>query len=108
MNEAERRGCLGQQWKRECYMRVLVVENDRVTLLGQVGIALEEAGAEIDICRPHAGDALPADAAAMARTLRAYASGEPAAAEGVVSGSSPTKIAFVFASIRGSKLFGSR
>ena len=42
-------------------MRVLVVENDRVTLLGQVGIALEEAGAELDICRPHAGDALPAD-----------------------------------------------
>ena len=42
-------------------MRVLVVENDRVTLLGQVGIALEEAGAELDICRPHAGDAIPAD-----------------------------------------------
>ena len=42
-------------------MRVLVVENDKVTLLGQVGVALEEAGAEIDICRPHAGDAIPAD-----------------------------------------------
>ena len=42
-------------------MRVLVVENDRVTLLGQIGVALEEAGADLDICRRHAGDALPAD-----------------------------------------------
>jgi GMP synthase-like glutamine amidotransferase len=42
-------------------MRVLVVENDKVTLLGQVGVALKEAGAEIDICRPHAGDVLPPD-----------------------------------------------
>lgn len=42
-------------------MRVLVVENDKVTLLGQIGVALEEAGAEVDICRPHAGDAIPAD-----------------------------------------------
>lgn len=42
-------------------MRVLVVENDKVTLLGQIGVALEEAGAEIEICRPHAGDAIPAD-----------------------------------------------
>ena len=42
-------------------MRVLVVENDKVTLLGQIGVALEEAGAVIDICRPHAGDAIPAD-----------------------------------------------
>lgn len=42
-------------------MRVLVVENDRVTLLGQIGVALEEAGAELDICRPHAGDPIPAD-----------------------------------------------
>lgn len=47
--------------KREYRMRVLVVENDKVTLLGQVGAALEEAGAELDICRPHAGDAIPAD-----------------------------------------------
>jgi len=43
-------------------MRVLVVENDRVTALGQIGAALDEAGAEIDVCRPHAGDPLPADA----------------------------------------------
>ena len=42
-------------------MRVLVVENDKVTLLGQIGAALAEAGAELDICRPHAGDVLPAD-----------------------------------------------
>ncbi|MGD9480461.1 type 1 glutamine amidotransferase [Shinella sp. G-2] len=42
-------------------MRVLVVENDKVTLLGQVGLALEEAGADLDICRPHAGEALPDD-----------------------------------------------
>jgi len=42
-------------------MRVLVVENDKVTLLGQIGVALAEAGAELDICRPHAGDTLPAD-----------------------------------------------
>lgn len=42
-------------------MRVLVVENDKVTLLGQIGVALAEAGADIVLCRPHAGDAIPAD-----------------------------------------------
>ncbi|MBD9374215.1 type 1 glutamine amidotransferase [Rhizobium sp. ARZ01] len=42
-------------------MRVLVVENDRVTALGQVEVALREAGAEIVLCRPHAGEALPSD-----------------------------------------------
>jgi GMP synthase (glutamine-hydrolysing) len=47
--------------EQEYRMRVLVVENDKVTLLGQIGVALAEAGAEIDICRPHAGDAIPAD-----------------------------------------------
>ena len=41
-------------------MRVLVVENDSVTALGQVETALREAGAEIVLCRPHAGEALPA------------------------------------------------
>ena len=50
-------------------MRVLVVENDKVTLLGQIGVALEEAGAEIDICRPHAGDAIPADDKENARLI---------------------------------------
>lgn len=42
-------------------MRVLVVENDKVTPLGQIGVALGEAGADIDLCRPYAGDPLPAD-----------------------------------------------
>ncbi len=41
-------------------MRVLVVENYRSTPLGLVGIALEEAGAEIDIVRAFEGEALPA------------------------------------------------
>lgn len=44
-------------------MRVLVVENDRVTALGPLETALREAGAEIRLCRPHAGEALPADEA---------------------------------------------
>ena len=42
-------------------MRVLVVENDRASALGQLGIALEEAGAQMDIRRAHAGDPLPGD-----------------------------------------------
>ncbi len=42
-------------------MRVLVVENDRHTALGQIELALLEAGAEIVRCRPHAGEALPED-----------------------------------------------
>ncbi len=46
-------------------MRVLVVENDKVTELGQIGVALAEAGATIDICRPHAGDPIPEDDAAQ-------------------------------------------
>ncbi|NVP56639.1 type 1 glutamine amidotransferase [Mycoplana rhizolycopersici] len=42
-------------------MRVLVVENDRITALGQIETALLEAGAKIELCRPHAGEALPSD-----------------------------------------------
>ncbi len=42
-------------------MRVLVVENDRVTELGRIGAALCEAGATLDICRPHAGEPIPGD-----------------------------------------------
>ena len=42
-------------------MRVLVVENDRHTALGQIEVALLEAGAEIVRCRPHAGESLPED-----------------------------------------------
>ena len=44
-------------------MRVLVVQNFENTGLGQVGTALEEAGAEIDIRNAHLGDALPANTA---------------------------------------------
>ena len=41
-------------------MRVLVVENFDGTGIGQVGTALDEAGAGIDLVRAHRGDALPA------------------------------------------------
>lgn len=41
-------------------MRILIVENFRKTELGQVGVALEEAGAELIWVRPWSGDALPA------------------------------------------------
>ncbi|MHA6687373.1 type 1 glutamine amidotransferase [Mesorhizobium sp. A556] len=44
-------------------MRVLIVENYGNTGLGQVGAALAEVGAEIDLIRPYLGDALPNDAA---------------------------------------------
>lgn len=40
-------------------MRVAVVENTVVSHLGQVGVALEEAGAEILFYRPFRGEALP-------------------------------------------------
>jgi GMP synthase-like glutamine amidotransferase len=40
-------------------MRVLVVQNFDNTGLGQVGAALEEAAARIDIRRPYLGDRLP-------------------------------------------------
>jgi GMP synthase-like glutamine amidotransferase len=40
-------------------MRVLIVENYDNTHLGQVGAALAEAGAEIDLRRAHCGDPLP-------------------------------------------------
>jgi GMP synthase (glutamine-hydrolysing) len=42
-------------------MRVLVVENMAQSDLGQVGVALQEAGAQIDRRRPFAGEALPGD-----------------------------------------------
>jgi GMP synthase (glutamine-hydrolysing) len=44
-------------------MRVLVVENMPHSKLGQVGVALTEAGAQIDLRRPYEGAALPDDAA---------------------------------------------
>jgi GMP synthase-like glutamine amidotransferase len=43
-------------------MRVLVVQNYDNTGLGQIGTALEEAGAEIDVRNAHLGDTLPPDA----------------------------------------------
>ncbi|RRI03017.1 type 1 glutamine amidotransferase [Mesorhizobium tamadayense] len=43
-------------------MRVLVVQNYDNTGLGQVGAALGEAGAELDLRRPYLGDPLPRDA----------------------------------------------
>ncbi|MDQ0318395.1 GMP synthase-like glutamine amidotransferase [Pararhizobium capsulatum DSM 1112] len=43
-------------------MRVLVVENMPHSKLGQVGVALAEAGADIDLRRPYQGEALPQNA----------------------------------------------
>lgn len=43
-------------------MRVLIVQNYENTGLGQVGAALGEAGAEIDMRSPYLGDALPENA----------------------------------------------
>lgn len=43
-------------------MRVLVVENYDNTSFGQVGTALAEAGAQIDLRRAYRGDPLPEDA----------------------------------------------
>ncbi|MGB3390384.1 MAG: type 1 glutamine amidotransferase [Pseudaminobacter sp.] len=43
-------------------MHVLVVQNYEGTGLGQVGAALNEAGAQIDIRNAHLGDSLPDDA----------------------------------------------
>lgn len=40
-------------------MRVAVIENTRVSPLGQVGAALREADAEIQVFRPWAGETLP-------------------------------------------------
>lgn len=45
-------------------MRVLVVQNFDNTGLGQIGTALEEAGADIDLRKAHLGDALPHSSAA--------------------------------------------
>ncbi|MEZ5797310.1 MAG: type 1 glutamine amidotransferase [Paracoccaceae bacterium] len=41
-------------------MRVAIVENTRVTHHGQVGVALHEAAARIDLWKPWAGQPLPA------------------------------------------------
>lgn len=45
--------------QRGVSMRVLVIENYGGTPLGQVGVALREANAELVVVRPFLGDALP-------------------------------------------------
>ncbi|RWO77787.1 MAG: GMP synthase [Mesorhizobium sp.] len=45
-------------------MRVLVVQNFDSEGLGQIGAALVEAGADIDLRRPYGGEMLPQDSAA--------------------------------------------
>ncbi|TGR16890.1 GMP synthase, partial [Mesorhizobium sp. M1C.F.Ca.ET.196.01.1.1] len=42
-------------------MRVLVVQNFDNEGLGQIGAALEEAGADIDLRKPYDGETLPRD-----------------------------------------------
>jgi len=44
-------------------MRVAIVENTGITHHGQVGVALHEAAARVDIFKPFAGQPLPQDAA---------------------------------------------
>lgn len=44
-------------------MRVAIIENTRITHHGQIGVALNEAGALVDLFRPFAGDQLPAPGA---------------------------------------------
>lgn len=46
-------------------MRVLVVENFRISELGQVGVALNEAKAELTVCKAWAGEDLPDDLSAF-------------------------------------------
>ncbi|MGB8812343.1 MAG: type 1 glutamine amidotransferase [Paracoccaceae bacterium] len=43
-------------------MRVAIVENTRITHHGQIGVALHEAGARVDVFRPFAGQPLPGGA----------------------------------------------
>ncbi|MDS7595894.1 type 1 glutamine amidotransferase [Agrobacterium tumefaciens] len=43
-------------------MRVAIIENMAGTPHGQLGVALKEANAELDVIRAYAGDPLPADA----------------------------------------------
>ncbi len=42
-------------------MRVALIENTAITHHGQIGVALHERGALVDILRPFRGEALPAD-----------------------------------------------
>jgi GMP synthase-like glutamine amidotransferase len=45
------------------FMRVAIIENMAGTPHGQLGVALEEAGAELHVIRAYAGEPLPVDAA---------------------------------------------
>jgi GMP synthase (glutamine-hydrolysing) len=45
---------------KECPMRVAIVENTRITHHGQVGVALHEQAALIDLYKPWSGQPLPA------------------------------------------------
>lgn len=54
----------GRCRQRGVSMRVLVIENFGGTSHGQIGRALNEAGAELDCRRPYTGDTLPADSSA--------------------------------------------
>jgi GMP synthase-like glutamine amidotransferase len=40
-------------------VKVLVIEHDPIDPIGRLGEWLQEAGAELTICRPHAGDPIP-------------------------------------------------
>lgn len=50
---------LPRQPKESRRVRVAIVENTRITHHGQVGVALHETGALVDIYRPYAGGGLP-------------------------------------------------
>lgn len=45
--------------KPEPAMRVAIIENTEITHHGQVGVALNEAGARLDVYKPFRGDPLP-------------------------------------------------
>ncbi|MFN4192642.1 MAG: type 1 glutamine amidotransferase [Tabrizicola sp.] len=46
-------------WNKGQHMRVAIVENTRITHHGQVGVALHEAAALIDLWKPWSGQPLP-------------------------------------------------
>lgn len=50
-------------------MRVLIIDNMKDTDFGQVGVALAEVGAELDICRPWKARPCPNMPMAMTRWL---------------------------------------
>lgn len=46
-------------------MRIAIIENTAITHHGQVGVALHEAGARVDLFKPFTGQPLPSDATAF-------------------------------------------